>query len=162
MEQFSISTLCAGTGRVGICPIPGRAGAYGDDLHAMLDWAPQLVLSMTELAEMTRVGAAGLGDDLGRAGVQWRHLPIRDFGVLEGETRSAWPGVAAQVRGVWATGGGVLVHCFGGCGRSGMAILRLMVEQGEHPDAALIRLRGVRACAVETEDQFAWAAAAAG
>ena len=38
-----------------------------------------------------------------------------------------------------------------------MAALRLMIEVGEDPDAALKRLRAVRACAVETEAQMIWA-----
>jgi hypothetical protein len=38
-----------------------------------------------------------------------------------------------------------------------MAILRLMVESGEDPPAALARLRAVRPCAVETERQHCWA-----
>ncbi len=54
-------------------------------------------------------------------------------------------------------GGRVLVHCMGGCGRSGMALLRLMVESGEPADRALARLRAVRPCAVETPEQLAWA-----
>ncbi len=40
-----------------------------------------------------------------------------------------------------------------------MALLRLMVEAGEDPGAALSRLRAVRPCAVETAAQFDWAAA---
>ena len=51
----------------------------------------------------------------------------------------------------------MLVHCRGGCGRSGMAVLRLMVEAGEAPEEALARLRAVRPCAVETEAQMDWA-----
>jgi hypothetical protein len=39
-----------------------------------------------------------------------------------------------------------------------MALMRLMVEAGEDAEPALQRLREVRACAVETEDQRAWAA----
>jgi protein-tyrosine phosphatase len=57
------------------------------------------------------------------------------------------------------SGGRVLVHCFGGCGRSGMAALRLMVAAGEGPESALHRLRASRACAVETEAQRLWAVA---
>ena len=40
-----------------------------------------------------------------------------------------------------------------------MAVLRLMFEAGEDAQAALIRLRAVRPCAVETEAQLAWASA---
>jgi hypothetical protein len=38
-----------------------------------------------------------------------------------------------------------------------MAALRLMIKAGEDPDAALKRLRAVRACAVETDAQLLWA-----
>ena len=64
---------------------------------------------------------------------------------------------AARAKALLAQGGRVLVHCFGGCGRSGMAALRLLVELGEDPDEALARIRAVRSCAVETEAQMAWA-----
>ena len=50
----------------------------------------------------------------------------------------------------------------GGCGRSGTAVLRLMVEAGEEASVALGRLRAVRPCAVETPEQFAWAAGGKG
>ena len=54
-------------------------------------------------------------------------------------------------------GGRVIVHCRGGCGRTGMAVLRLMVEAGEDGENALARLRTVRTCAVETIQQKEWA-----
>ncbi|MDG0986802.1 MAG: protein-tyrosine phosphatase family protein, partial [Paracoccaceae bacterium] len=54
-------------------------------------------------------------------------------------------------------GSRILVHCRGGCGRTGMIVLRIMVEFGENPDKALQRLRRIRPCAVETKDQENWA-----
>jgi protein-tyrosine phosphatase len=68
-----------------------------------------------------------------------------------------WARASAAARAALAGGGRVLVHCRGGCGRSGMAVLRLMIETGEAPEAALARLRARRACAVETAAQLAWA-----
>ncbi len=56
-----------------------------------------------------------------------------------------------------ARGGRVLAHCYGGCGRSGMVLMRLMVEAGEDADPALERLRDARPCAVEAKEQRAWA-----
>ena len=51
----------------------------------------------------------------------------------------------------------ILVHCRGGCGRTGMIVLRIMIEFGEDPDEALKRLRKIRPCAVETNSQENWA-----
>ena len=158
MAHFEIADLALGQGRIGICPAPGRSGNYEADLSTLLRWRPAMVLTMTTLAELDRLGASGLGEDLAAAGIAWHHLPVTDFGAPDAATAGAWPSVSARAHAALGEGGRVLAHCFGGCGRSGMALLRLMVEAGETPDAALARLRGVRPCAVETDEQRAWAA----
>lgn len=155
---FAIASLQASNGEIGICPVPGRFGDYAADLAVILEWRPRLVLTMTEAQELARIGASGLAEDLEAEGIGWEHLPIRDFGAPNGETLAKWPETAMQAKAVLRDGGRVLVHCFGGCGRSGMAILRLLVEMGEQPEEALQRLRAVRPCAVETDAQFDWAA----
>lgn len=158
---LSLAELTAGGGVLAICPMPGRDGAYEADLRAMLAFAPDVVVTMTSLDELAGKGAASLGRDLAGAGIGWLHLAVADFGVPEAATLVHWPEASARLRLVLAGGGRVLVHCMGGCGRSGMAVLRLMVELGEAPGAALARLRAVRPCAVETAAQFNWAASGA-
>lgn len=154
---LAIARLAAGGGELAICPMPGRGGAYAADLRVLMAFAPALVLTMTTQEELDDREAGGLGEDLAQAGIGWLHLAIADFGIPGEAVLAAWPEAAARVRRTLAGGGRVLVHCMGGCGRSGMAVLRLMVEMGEAPDAALARLRAVRPCAVETEAQFHWA-----
>lgn len=151
---------CAG-GRLALSPLPGRGGAFEADLRALILWSPDLVISMTTGDEMAAKGAAPLGTEMEGRGTAWRHLPIPDFGTPDGDTAARFPAVAAEALATLRAGGRVLIHCMGGCGRSGMAALRLMVEAGEEPAAALTRLRAVRPCAVETEAQFNWAAQAA-
>lgn len=158
MVSFRVSELRLGNGWLGISPIPGRTADYSVEFASLLAWEPTLVLTMTTLREMMRVGAEDLGADLEAAGVQWHHLPIADFGAPEDETNSRWPGVSELAHSELQKGGKVLAHCYGGCGRSGMALMRLMVEAGEDADPALARLRDVRPCAVEAEEQRAWAA----
>lgn len=156
-----IAELAVGGGVLGIGPMPGRGGNYLRDLAEVLAWGPALALTMTTGEELATKGAEGLSGDLSGAGVEWRHLPIADYDVPSGETLAAWPEASARAREVLAAGGRVWVHCMGGCGRSGTAVLRLMVEAGEDPNAALARLRRVRPCAVETPEQFQWAAGGA-
>ncbi|MBR9843677.1 MAG: protein phosphatase, partial [Rhodobacteraceae bacterium] len=124
--SFEIASLTAGEGRIGICPAPGRHGDYASDFKEIIAWSPQLVLSMTEASELDRIGAAGFGQDLENAGIDRVALPIRDFGEPSGTTASLWPESAERAKAVLGQGGRVLVHCFGGCGRSGMAIMRLL------------------------------------
>lgn len=157
---FVIYPLDLGAGQIALSPIPGRFGTYEANLSTLLHWGPDMVLTMTTQAELDRVGASGFGADLMALDIAWFHLPIVDFGEPDVDVSAAWSDVSNQAKDVLAKGGKILIHCYGGCGRSGMAALRLMVEAGETPKAALNRLRKIRPCAVETDAQFSWAARA--
>lgn len=157
-----IAELAVGGGVLGIGPMPGRGGAYAADLAELRRWGPRLALTMTTAEELAAKGAEALPEDLARAGIDWLHLPIGDYGVPAGATLEGWPLASTRARAVLAAGGKVWVHCMGGCGRSGTAALRLMVEAGEDASVALRRLREVRPCAVETPEQYQWAAAGKG
>lgn len=161
-EPFAIATLPlagdgrTGGGRIGVCRLP----RLPEDLPAILGWKPAAVLSMTEVSEMAP--CRDLGRVLAEAGIAWLHLPIRDFFGPDGASRDAWPETARRLHAILDGGGGVLLHCRGGKGRSGMIALRLMAERGEPADAALARLRQARPGAVETAEQLAWAEADTG
>ena len=157
-SPFSIATLqVEGGGRIGISSLPGKNNRFEADLAALLSWEPVLVLSMTEISEMEAAGSASLGARLESAGMDWVHLPVRDYGGLRSKHALAWPVLSSRLHGHLDEGNGVLVHCNGGQGRSGMIALRLMVERGEDPNVALRRLRTARPGAVETDEQHAWA-----
>lgn len=159
---MEIARLELGGGVLAICPMPGRGGDYAADLAAIRALDPALVVSLAGGQERAAAGAGGLPGDLAGAGIAWAEWPVADFGVPDAAGAADWPALAGRMRGVLAGGGRVLVHCMGGCGRSGMAALRLMVEAGEPPGAALARLRAVRPCAVETGAQQDWAAGGTG
>lgn len=156
MDEFAIHALPVGGGTLAISPLPGRTRHYYADWLRLMDWSPDMVITMVEQHELERKGSGSLGQDLKNAGIVWHHVAVPDFGVPEGD---AWLAVQADALAGLARGGKVLAHCFGGCGRSGMVVLRLMIAAGEAPDDALQRLRRVRPCAVETDDQMAWARA---
>ena len=157
MCDYQIAGLPVAGGTLGIAPLPGHGGVYADQLSALLRWAPGLVLSMTGAREMAAAGAAALGRDLARAGVAHRGFALPDMAVPGPAAQAAWPELAEMLLQRLAAGGRVLVHCKGGCGRSGMVAVRLMVLAGEAPEAALARLRRIRPCAVETAAQRLWA-----
>lgn len=154
---LTIADLPLGGGVLAISPMPGRNGTYQTDLRDLLAFRPRLVLTMTTGEELASKAAVTMPDDLARHDIDWLHLPIADFGAPDAATAALWPDASARAREVLAQGGKVLIHCMGGCGRSGTAALRLMVETGEDPAVALTRLRAVRPCAVETPEQYGWA-----
>ncbi|MEO1491114.1 MAG: protein-tyrosine phosphatase family protein [Pseudomonadota bacterium] len=155
MEIYGID---AAPGQIGISRMPGRGGDYTGDLAAIVAWGAKLVLTMTTEGELIPCGAGQIAHDLARHNIAWVHLPIPDFGAPPEATARLWPGAAAEAHDILNDGGRVLTHCYGGCGRSGTAALRLLVERGEDAKAALTRMRAVRPCAIETEAQFRWAA----
>lgn len=155
-----VYALSVGQGILALSPIPGADGDYAGDVRHLIEWKPAIVISLVSELELVAAGAARLSSDLVDAGCRWEHLPIIDFGVPDANFEAVWPEVSANVRRALMGGGRILVHCRGGCGRSGMVALRLMIELGEAADDALARLRVVRSCAVETEAQLTWALAA--
>lgn len=157
MAGLILHALSIGAGSLAIGPLPGRDGDYAGDLAFIRDWKPALVISATQRSEMVEAGADALGADIQDSGARWMHLPIEDFGVPGPETQALWPDASAMALAALRGQGRVLIHCKGGCGRSGMLALRLMVEAGEDAVAALLRLRKLRPCAVETDAQLRWA-----
>ncbi|WP_264211094.1 protein-tyrosine phosphatase family protein [Leisingera thetidis] len=155
-----IHALSAGGGILALCRLPGGAGDYRGDLIQIYQWKPGLVLSMTTAEEHDAAGVPRLGIDIQSMACRWLHLPVPDFQVPPPAVAAKWPAASQSARQALGGGGRVLVHCRGGCGRSGMAVLRLMIECGEDPAQALARLRTVRPCAVETDGQLQWACAA--
>jgi Polymorphic toxin system, DSP-PTPase phosphatase len=152
-----IRALSVADGILALSPLPGAVGNYQDDLQHIHDWKPGIVISMTTEAEQATVGGGTLGADIQSMASRWIHLPVPDFSAPPPEVLALWPEASHMARKALVGGGRVLVHCRGGCGRSGMVVLRLMIECGERPDLALARLRAVRPCAVETDAQMQWA-----
>ena len=91
-------------------------------------------------------------DEWEKRGVEVFHSPIPDFSApsLE-ELLYLLRWIEAKVR----EGKKVLIHCIGGCGRSGtVAVAWLMYSKRLPLERALYRVRRLRPCAVETESQI--------
>jgi len=157
MTEFKIYDLPMGAGRIGISQMPGRTGYLAADIETITQWPAKLVVSMTTLPELRDKGAGDLADQLLENGIKWLSVPVSDFGAPDIAVQTVWNAMSPFFHQVLAQGGHILFHCYGGCGRSGMAALRVMVESGMDPDAALAALRAVRPCAVETPKQRDWA-----
>jgi protein-tyrosine phosphatase len=157
ITEFQCHELVVGGGVLALSPLPGRTGEYAADLQRLLVWNPALVVTLCEEFELERKGAAGLGPDLAAHGIGWRHFPIPDYGVPVSGDSGPWAGISTTIHARLGRGEKVLLHCFGGCGRSGMAVLRVMIEVGEDGATALARLRQARPCAIETTEQLDWA-----
>ncbi len=157
MSHFEIYPVAVGQGQIALSPLPGRYGDIQSDLAKVAGWGASLVLTMVTQAELDNHGSGQLEDLLHNAGMRWQHLPVEDYQTPTVQMDIAIKRAISESEQVLNNRGRVLIHCFGGCGRSGMMALRIMIAVGEMPNDALLRLRHARPCAVETADQLLWA-----
>lgn len=152
--NFDIASLEIGPGRIGLAPRPGRAGPVRDDLDRIAEWGAERVLTLTAGAE---ADVDAIRDGCDARGLGWDHVPIVDFRTPDRAAAGQWARLEPGLTDLLRRGGGLLIHCQAGRGRSGMIALRLMIRAGEPPEAALARLRAIRPGAVETDAQYRWA-----
>ena len=124
---------------------------------------PESVISsnLTEAGELTPY--AELLTEEGGPTTSYERFPIRDVSVL-GEPKTMAEIVAAIDRAM-AEGGITYVHCWGGVGRTGLAVACWLQERGHTPDEALASLADKwRSCtksqwkpnSPETPEQVKW------
>lgn len=157
MKKLHFSKVPAGQGALVIASLPGRGGDVAGDLAQFAALSPDLVVTMVTDAELAVVGLSDMENAVATMQSRWVHMPVQDYGAPAAEQAADWTRICAEACDILQTGGCVIVHCKGGCGRSGMVVLRLMIALGEAPEAALARLRAQRPCAVETQEQMRWA-----
>jgi ADP-ribosyl-[dinitrogen reductase] hydrolase len=147
-------------GVIGLTLCPGKkdrdAGWARDldiDVGVIRDWGAEVVLSLIETWEFELLKVTDLPSVVEERGMRWVHLPIVDVSVPNRKFEARWIAAGADLRGVVRRGGGVLVHCRGGLGRTGTIAARLLVELGTDPYEAIRAVRHVRPGAIETREQ---------
>jgi len=149
-------------GRLGLTRAPGRLEPgrsldpdvrLREDLEtlARAHGASRLVtlLQPQELSKLGRIDLAAR-----RAGLRWRHFPIPDFNPPSSlaKTGRLVGDLLRALRG----GETVVVHCWGGLGRTGTVAACLLVAAGASPAEALGHVRAARPGAVEVASQEAF------
>ncbi|WP_028311945.1 MULTISPECIES: cyclin-dependent kinase inhibitor 3 family protein [Derxia] len=163
--QIAEVRACADHGRIGITFCPGKhdkaaaTGAWARDLGLDLDvieaWGARLVLTLVEPHELLELRVPLLGQEVRRRGLDWRHLPIADYGVPTEHFERDWLVHGAHIRALLRAGDSIVVHCKGGLGRAGMMAARLLAELGMEPEQAIRAVRRARHGAIETPGQLA-------
>ena len=109
---------------------------------------------VTLFVDLTEEGELAPYDDLVRAPARWRRFPVRDFAVPE---RSDLIRILDAIDDEIAAGGVPYVHCWAGCGRTGVVVGCWLVRHGTEPGVALARVsreRG-RGCPQTLEQRVA-------
>jgi protein-tyrosine phosphatase len=130
-------------------------------LRSFLQVGVRHFIDLTEVGELEPY-AELLTEEAG-SGTTYQRIPIRDESVPE-EPKTMAEIIAAIHRGM-AGSGVTYVHCWGGVGRTGLAVACWLQERGQTPDEALTELADKwRSCAKskwrpnspETAEQVRW------
>jgi len=154
---FEIVKIEIESGFVGLCPMPGKFSSFDEDFLQLVRELPQVVVTCATQPEMMDCSANRLPEKLHNSEIKWFHIEVDDFQVPDEFSEEKWNSLLPILKETIFGGGGVILNCVGGCGRSGMFLMRLLLEMGWSRDGALERLRKVRPCAIETDQQLSWA-----
>ncbi|HXG74960.1 MAG TPA: hypothetical protein VNJ53_00150 [Gaiellaceae bacterium] len=114
--------------------------AWGRE-NAPAELGSLLRAGVTLFLDLTQEGELEPYDDLLPAAVRYLRLPVRDFSVPSPEVLLA---ALDEIDGELAAGGRVYVHCWAGCGRTGVVVGCWLVRHGEDPRRALARIAEAR------------------
>ena len=159
-HPLQIDTLGpVGRGRLGLTFCPGKVDPHAQtgawdrdldtDLRTLRGWGASTVVTLMETHELELLRVPDLGERVSRTGLRWWHLPIVDGGIPNRHFEHAWNRAGEDLRRRLLAGEGIVIHCRGGLGRTGIVAPRLLVEFGESPESALFRVRRARTGTVE-------------
>ena len=132
IARFWIASLGAGRtrGRIGMAACPGWAsrpalegGAARDfeqDMSAVQQWAPHLVLTLLEDDEFWEYRVGMLPQALTARGIPYQHFPMRSDGLPGERFEQRWALISPALRDMLRAGGKLLIHCSDGALRSGL------------------------------------------
>jgi len=112
----------------------GPEGAPGE-VQRLVESGVTLILDLTQEGELEPYG------HLLPESTRHVRIPIRDFSV---PTHAVLDGALDEIDAELAAGGVVYVHCWAGCGRTGVVVGSWLVRHGTTPNDALARIAETR------------------
>ena len=83
-------------------------------------------------------------------GIEIHHIPIPDWGVPSKSQIQQFLELTSKILNDEEA---IYVHCYGGCGRTGTMLALYLISSGINGKEALEKIRSIRPCSVETEEQ---------
>ncbi|MCE3287642.1 MAG: hypothetical protein K0S64_1248 [Gaiellaceae bacterium] len=116
-------------------PCAVSSAEAADDVHRLVEEGVTLFVDLTHEGELEPYAAHV------EPPTRYVSRPIVDFSV---PTRVALVGILDEIDAELAAGGVVYVHCWAGCGRTGVVVGTWLVRHGADPSEALRRIAEAR------------------
>jgi protein-tyrosine phosphatase len=121
--------------------IAGRHPCAWGPEHAAAEVRDLLAVGVTLFLDLTQEGELEPYAHLVSPPARHVRIPIRDFSIPTIEELEA---ALDEIDGELALGGLVYVHCWAGCGRTGVVVGSWLVRHGTSPEDALARIAETR------------------
>lgn len=124
----------------------------GVDIEALMQWGCTALLSLIEDHEIEELRIQDVAEQL-HAKIAYYRLPIVDGFIPDAQGEEMWDRIGPNLRRRLVNGERIVIHCKGGLGRTGIIAARLLIEFGEDPESAILRVRVARNGAIENSLQ---------
>ena len=128
-------------------------GTKGADLQASVQQLMQAganaVVTMMPTEEMARLSVDTLPQVCEQQGLEWFHIPVEDDSAPASDFQEAWDRHKAKIQQLLDQKGGIVIHCRGGSGRTGLMAAILLVERGIELEKAVSMVKTLRPNSLE-------------
>jgi len=148
VNDFNIYPYQIGERRIAICPLPGKVD-FIHDVEMIKSEGYTKMVTLVSDAELKERGLTDYIEYMAENGVEIFHSPIIDYGLPR---KTQIDSILKFIETSHENGEDVLIHCWGGNGRSGtvMGCYANAILKEEYP---IKYVRSVREHAIETVDQ---------
>lgn len=120
----------------------------GIDVDKIAAWGCTVLVSLIEDHEIEELQITHVAEVL-NGKIAYYRLPIIDGSIPDSLWETAWHTIGTDLRQRLVDGEKLVIHYKGGLGRTGIIAARLLVEFGEDPESAILRVRAARPGAIE-------------
>lgn len=132
-------------GQLLLTPCPGT---MDDSVEAALNnlksSGAKAVITLMTLEEMAIHHVEHLNAVCSELGLDWIHLPIADEGAPDALFENLWVDSKLGIHQYLDQGDGVVIHCKGGSGRTGVVAARILMERGMPMENAIEQVKHLR------------------
>lgn len=153
VEMYVVWTV--NDGFIGLMPKPNAGEQLENELVALKEQGVNVLVSLLEPSETEALGLHNEYIMADRHGIKFISHPVPDKGVPQhGES---FLSLVLELRGNMMEGMGVVVHCWGGIGRSGLLVAAVLTASGFTPSMAFQKVSEARGADVpEVRSQALW------
>lgn len=142
-------------GRLAVSPRPRGGEWLSDEIRAWSQSGIDVVVSLLTRDEMKDLDLNEEAELCRAHNISFISFPIDDLSVPP--SRSEALNLVSTLERLLDEGHGIVIHCRGGIGRSGLLAASLLVSSGVEPEAAIRRASDARGFSVpETVQQVQW------